>query len=112
MAAGKAVPAGEGLRAYYRSKIEELEVQIRDKQHNLKRMEAQRNELNGTGERKREGERGGGGGAAMLLVLVVREREGGQWLARAAPLAAARHPLARPPPFNSLFMLTFADPLL
>ena len=58
------------------------------------------------------GERGGGGGAAMLLVLVVREREGGQWLARAAPLAAARHPLARPPPFNSLFMLTFADPLL
>ena len=51
MAAGKAVPAGEGLRAYYRSKIEELEVQIRDKQHNLKRMEAQRNELNTKGAR-------------------------------------------------------------
>ena len=60
MAAGKAVPAGEGLRAYYRSKIEELEVQIRDKQHNLKRMEAQRNELN------TQGEAGGQAGGARL----------------------------------------------
>ena len=43
------VAAGEGLRAYYKGKIEELEIQIRDKQHNLKRMEAQRNELNTQG---------------------------------------------------------------
>ena len=43
-------PAGEGLRAYYKGKIEELEIQIRDKQHNLRRMEAQRNELNSRGE--------------------------------------------------------------
>ena len=40
---------GEGLRAYYKAKIEELEIQIRDKQHNLRRMEAQRNELNSKG---------------------------------------------------------------
>jgi hypothetical protein len=43
-------PAGDGLRAYYRGKIEDLEIQIRDKQHNLRRMEAQRNELNAKGE--------------------------------------------------------------
>ncbi|KAK9828723.1 hypothetical protein WJX72_001719 [[Myrmecia] bisecta] len=39
-------PAGEGLRSYYKAKIEELEIQARDKQHNLRRLEAQRNELN------------------------------------------------------------------
>ena len=37
---------GEGLRGYYKGKIEDLEIQIRDKQHNLWRMEAQRNDLN------------------------------------------------------------------
>ncbi|KAK9830723.1 hypothetical protein WJX74_004182 [Apatococcus lobatus] len=41
---GKAV--GEGLRAYYKAKIEELEILAKDKQHNLHRLEAQRNELN------------------------------------------------------------------
>jgi 26S proteasome regulatory subunit T6 len=45
---GKAV--GEGLKAYYKAKIEELEIQARDKQHNLRRLEAQRNELNTKGE--------------------------------------------------------------
>lgn len=43
------VPAGEGLRAYYRSKIEQLELLCRQKQHDLHRMEAQRNELNSKG---------------------------------------------------------------
>jgi 26S proteasome regulatory subunit T6 len=45
---GRAV--GEGLKTYYRAKIEELEIQCRDKQHNLLRLEAQRNELNTKGE--------------------------------------------------------------
>ncbi|KAL4447782.1 hypothetical protein ABPG75_005001 [Micractinium tetrahymenae] len=45
-AEGPLVPAGEGLRAYYRSKIEQLELLCRQKQHDLHRMEAQRNELN------------------------------------------------------------------
>ena len=44
---GRAV--GEGLRNYYKAKIEELEIQARDKQHNLRRLEAQRNELNTRG---------------------------------------------------------------
>jgi len=43
---------GEGLRAYYKSKIEDLEVQIRDRTQNLQRMEAQRNELNMKGKEK------------------------------------------------------------
>lgn len=41
---------GEGLRAYYKGKIEDLEIQIRDKTNNLQRMEAQRNDLNTKGE--------------------------------------------------------------
>ena len=41
---------GDGLRAYYKGKLEELEIKIRDKQHNLWRMEAQRNDLNMKGE--------------------------------------------------------------
>ena len=44
---GRAV--GEGLRNYYKAKIEELEIQARDKQHNLRRLEAQRNEINTRG---------------------------------------------------------------
>ena len=42
---------GDGLKSYYRAKIEELEILCRDKQHNLRRLEAQRNELN-TKDRK------------------------------------------------------------
>eukprot|EP00955_Chlamydomonas_euryale_P009985 107350-Chlamydomonas_euryale.AAC.6 len=44
---GRAV--GEGLRSYYKGKIEELEILIKDKSHNLHRLEAQRNELNAHG---------------------------------------------------------------
>eukprot|EP00898_Chlorokybus_atmophyticus_P000305 jgi/Chlat1/1275/Chrsp117S01709 len=40
------VAVGEGLRSYYQGKIEELEIQLRDKTQNLRRLEAQRNELN------------------------------------------------------------------
>ena len=40
---------GEGLKTYYRGKIEELELLIKDKGHNLRRLEAQRNELNASG---------------------------------------------------------------
>jgi hypothetical protein len=40
---------GDGLKNYYKTKIEELEILARDKQHNLRRLEAQRNELNAKG---------------------------------------------------------------
>lgn len=49
--ATKVARPGVGLGDYYRAKIEELEVRIRDRQHNLSRMEAQRNELNTKGEK-------------------------------------------------------------
>lgn len=45
-------PVGEGLRSYYKGKIEELELMIKDKGHNLRRLEAQRNELNAHGREK------------------------------------------------------------
>lgn len=41
---------GEGIRSYYQAKIDELELLVRDKQHDLRRLEAQRNELNSKGE--------------------------------------------------------------
>jgi len=37
---------GDGLKEYYKGKIEELEIAVRDKAHNLRRLEAQRNDLN------------------------------------------------------------------
>jgi hypothetical protein len=46
---GRTNATGDGLKAYYRAKIEELELQIKDKSHNLRRLEAQRNELNAHG---------------------------------------------------------------
>jgi len=36
----------QGIQAYYRSKIQEMEVLVRDKAQNFRRLEAQRNELN------------------------------------------------------------------
>eukprot|EP00455_Lapot_gusevi_P047129 TRINITY_DN6327_c0_g1_i1.p1 TRINITY_DN6327_c0_g1~~TRINITY_DN6327_c0_g1_i1.p1 ORF type:complete len:397 (+),score=92.22 TRINITY_DN6327_c0_g1_i1:57-1247(+) len=36
----------EGIKSYYKSKIDELEIIVADKTQNLRRLEAQRNELN------------------------------------------------------------------
>lgn len=41
---------GDGLRPYYLQHIHELQLQVRQKTHNLNRLEAQRNELNSRGE--------------------------------------------------------------
>ena len=38
-----------GVEAYYSSKVDELEVKLREKSQNLRRLEAQRNELNAKG---------------------------------------------------------------
>lgn len=40
---------GEGLRHYYLQHIQDLQLQLRLKTHNLNRLEAQRNELNSRG---------------------------------------------------------------
>lgn len=42
-------PTGPGLQDYLTGKIEELEFAVREKSLNLKRLEAQRNKLNGQG---------------------------------------------------------------
>jgi 26S proteasome regulatory subunit T6 len=46
---GRPTSGGEELRAYFKSKIEEFELRVKDKTHNLRRLEAQRNELNTQG---------------------------------------------------------------
>lgn len=76
---------GDGLKGYYKGKIEELELLIKDKSHNLRRLEAQRNELNTQGQTALslpwrapggQGRRAGGGGR----VPGVAERRGlGAW---------------------------------
>ena len=38
-----------GLTTYFQSKIDELELIVRDKTQNLRRLQAQRNELNSKG---------------------------------------------------------------
>ncbi|KAK9068009.1 hypothetical protein SSX86_012120 [Deinandra increscens subsp. villosa] len=40
---------GEGLRQYYLQHIHDAQLQVRQKTHNLNRLEAQRNELNSRG---------------------------------------------------------------
>lgn len=40
---------GEGLRQYYLQHIHDLTLQVRQKTHNLQRLEAQRNDLNSKG---------------------------------------------------------------
>ena len=44
-----AAKQGEGLRHYYLQHIQDLQLQLRLKTHNLNRLEAQRNELNSRG---------------------------------------------------------------
>ena len=46
----KAAKQGEGFRQYYLQHIHELQLQVRQKTHNLNRLEAQRNELNSRGQ--------------------------------------------------------------
>ncbi|MQM08523.1 hypothetical protein Taro_041376 [Colocasia esculenta] len=41
---------GEGLRQYYLQHIHDLQLQVRQKTHNLNRLEAQRNDLNSRAE--------------------------------------------------------------
>ena len=45
----KPTKQGEGLRQYYLQHIHELQLHVRQKTHNLNRLEAQRNELNSRG---------------------------------------------------------------
>lgn len=45
----KPTKQGEGLRQYYAQNIHELQLLLRQKTHNLNRLEAQRNELNSRG---------------------------------------------------------------
>lgn len=40
---------GEGFRQYYITKIEELQLTVAEKSQNLRRLQAQRNELNAKG---------------------------------------------------------------
>lgn len=41
---------GDGLKQYYTTKIEELQLIVNEKTQNLRRLQAQRNELNAKGE--------------------------------------------------------------
>lgn len=42
---------GEGFRSYYIQKIEELQLIVNEKGQNLRRLQAQRNELNAKGKK-------------------------------------------------------------
>ena len=50
----------EGLTWVFQQKVEQLELLVKEKSHNLRRLEAQRNELN------TQGEAGGQAGGARL----------------------------------------------
>lgn len=88
MAVKGPVSAGDGLRAYYESKVEELELRIRTKQLDLKRLEAQRNELNSRGAQESRARRAG-----------AADRAPGPLQCRWRAAAAVRHhPLHRRAP--------------
>lgn len=40
---------GEGLRQYYQQRIQDMQLLVRQKFHDLQRLEAQRNDLNARG---------------------------------------------------------------
>lgn len=40
---------GEGLRQYYQQRIQDLQLLVRQRDNDLQRLEAQRNDLNGRG---------------------------------------------------------------
>lgn len=46
----EAAQKGDGFRSYYIQKIEELQLIVAEKSQNLRRLQAQRNELNAKGE--------------------------------------------------------------
>lgn len=46
---GKVDGKSEGFRSYYVQKIEELQLTVNEKSQNLRRLQAQRNELNAKG---------------------------------------------------------------
>lgn len=41
--------SSQGVRSYFQQKLDETSVKVRDKQQNLRRLQAQRNELNSKG---------------------------------------------------------------
>ena len=45
------VAKGEGFKPYYITKIEELQLIVAEKGQNLRRLQAQRNELNAKGKK-------------------------------------------------------------
>jgi hypothetical protein len=56
----QAAGEGAGLTWVFQQKVEQLELQVKEKTHNLRRLEAQRNELN---------TQGGGRGRGWLFWL-------------------------------------------
>lgn len=88
---------GETVTSFFLSKINELELLIKDKSHNLRRLEAQRNELNTQGESERiERE----GRAALWSVALV--------VARCRLCLAAAHPRKKTTPHFSRPSLPFS----
>lgn len=49
----EAIKSSEGFKPYYVTKIEELQLIVAEKEQNLRRLQAQRNELNAKGTRNK-----------------------------------------------------------